>query len=681
MRLFVLVVGVVGFVALLGSVDAAQAARRQAVLIGVEQYQHPKLGDLKYACDDVIEFASVLRAAGFEVILLTDEAGREDPKLAPTRANVNDAIARGLDACQDKQDVFLLGLAGHGIQFNDGDGAFFCPVDGKPFKNRKGTLVSIDQVYRLMEDSYAGTKLMLIDACRNNPGAPRSRGITSDTANTSQRGVSVLFGCGPGQRSYEHDEFKHGVMFHHVLKVCRESTSRGLTWYGLIDRVSDGVQTDADKLLAVKQQPQFINNLAGSIKFLQSPLNRIREAAEVLQNASNFSVEIVASDMEEGRAINPASLRYRKDSRGRYDLRSSDDVALLAGNGEVKVTQFRSGEHSLERDRGALLELGAQHSMTVSNDFGGLATHYRPTRSRQYLATHLVAIDAVALADLAETLTRCRFVGHDVIDAIQAVQYECEIAREEEPTRSFSIWVTASGPAKLLRIESSKEGKGWRIDYDWRHELTERRIALQEPVNSVCKPWVYQLRMVQPSLLIGKAAPPVTFPQLYGGEVDIGSYYGKKPVIIQFWRTTCPPCQQLLQHIQGIVRPGGGPDVAYFPVHEGDPLDVPIGISEFFRKLELDEFTLIAKEDETGGVSSVLKQGFHAVPYVVLIGPKGRVQKILRGYPYATASLSTQLVNDLKAGRDFASEEIAAWENAKAAWEVELAELRRLLTK
>ncbi|MEM1186730.1 MAG: caspase family protein [Planctomycetota bacterium] len=169
--------------ALVLAASDAQAARKQAVLIGVERYRHPMLADLDFVCDDVTDFAVVLREVGFEVILLTDEVGKAYAKRAPTRENVDRAIARGLDTCKGKEDLSLHVLAEHGIQFGDGSGAYFCPTDGRPFAEEKRTLVSINGFYDRIKRSYAGTKLVLIDAFRVNPRAPRGRGITSDVAN------------------------------------------------------------------------------------------------------------------------------------------------------------------------------------------------------------------------------------------------------------------------------------------------------------------------------------------------------------------------------------------------------------------------------------------------------------------------------------------------------------------
>src|SRR5437763_503278 len=66
----------------------AEPAKRLALLVGINRYEHAKLDKLSYAVNDVTELGKVLSAAGYEVTLLTDDAGEKDAKLAPTKANI-----------------------------------------------------------------------------------------------------------------------------------------------------------------------------------------------------------------------------------------------------------------------------------------------------------------------------------------------------------------------------------------------------------------------------------------------------------------------------------------------------------------------------------------------------------------------------------------------------------------
>src|SRR3954452_17437885 len=88
------------------------------------------------------------------------------------------------------------------------------------------TLVSLDEVYRVMERSPAGGKFLLVDACRNDPQSDNSRARASVNLESVTRpqitpppgGVAALFSCSPGERAFEHERLKHGVFDHVVIE-------------------------------------------------------------------------------------------------------------------------------------------------------------------------------------------------------------------------------------------------------------------------------------------------------------------------------------------------------------------------------------------------------------------------------------------------------------------------------
>ena len=110
--------------------------------------------------------------------------------------------------------------------------------------------MSLAGLFKLMDDSGAGVKLMLVDACRDDPRA--SRGVDV-TAARRPKGVASLFSCSAGERAYELDAYKHGVFFHHVLEVLKGRHPRtledngDLTWDALQARVRTLVAADVAK--------------------------------------------------------------------------------------------------------------------------------------------------------------------------------------------------------------------------------------------------------------------------------------------------------------------------------------------------------------------------------------------------------------------------------------------------
>jgi formylglycine-generating enzyme required for sulfatase activity len=338
---------------LLGSVLSGPAlpqdsGRRYAVLAGVEDYEHENLRKpkLEYAVEDVTELGDVLRAAGYEVVLLTDDTGRRDAKLAPTRANIERAVSEVLRRC-GKADTVVLAFAGHGLQFQGAADAYFCPADARPFADEAATLVSVSQVYRELEKSFAGVKVLLVDACRNDPDPGRGRGVDGDNSPPPPKGVAALFSCSAGERAYEHGKLQHGVFFHSVLEGLRGEASdsdKAVTVYSLVDHVTRRVPERVEKLLPGRQQQP---NLKGDIQ--GRPL-LLRLAAPILTNsigmklvlipAGEFQMGSTAEDLDRLEALFPGSKRYLEDEKPQHTVRITKP--FRAGVHEVTVGQFKA---------------------------------------------------------------------------------------------------------------------------------------------------------------------------------------------------------------------------------------------------------------------------------------------------------------------------------------------------
>lgn len=246
--------------------DEKPAERRHAILVGINEYDHADLQTLRYAQNDATAMGDVLAAAGYQVTLLTQATGKAKPELLPRKANIEKQIQQILNGVT-KRDTVILGLAGHGLQFLGSDDFYFCPADAKPFANRTETLVSLRKLYTLLEESGAGVKVLMVDACRDDPKTSRSAGIDADTVRPP-KGVAALFSCAKGERAYEHESLKHGVFFHHVLdglKGAAKDADGEITFESLANHVKKRVATSVPKLIGggAQQSPTMIAELGG----------------------------------------------------------------------------------------------------------------------------------------------------------------------------------------------------------------------------------------------------------------------------------------------------------------------------------------------------------------------------------------------------------------------------------
>jgi peroxiredoxin len=55
---------------------------------------------------------------------------------------------------------------------------------------------------------------------------------------------------------------------------------------------------------------------------------------------------------------------------------------------------------------------------------------------------------------------------------------------------------------------------------------------------------------VEAGIRVGAVAPVVTVDDLDGTPVDLGQWIGKRPVLLEFWATWCPNCEELLPRLK-----------------------------------------------------------------------------------------------------------------------------------
>ena len=135
---------------------AARAERKVALVVGNSQYKNPSL-TLINPKNDVEDVATALRALDFEVIAAED-ASKRDFGVALTK------FAR----LASRADAALFFYAGHALQYQGRN--YLMPVDSEVEDDvsLRYQLVSLDDVRAAVEQAE-GVKIVILDACRNNP--------------------------------------------------------------------------------------------------------------------------------------------------------------------------------------------------------------------------------------------------------------------------------------------------------------------------------------------------------------------------------------------------------------------------------------------------------------------------------------------------------------------------------
>ena len=162
-----------------GAVSTGADMRRIALVIGNAAYQN--VGPLSNTVRDAQLMANTLTQLDFKL------AGG-GPLVDLDRRGFIEALTTFGDCLQDSYGaVGLFYYAGHGIQVNGIN--YLVPVDAKPRKpsDADTQLVDASFVIRQMEDAQALLKVVILDACRNNPfrGVGSVRGLID-------RGLAVM---------------------------------------------------------------------------------------------------------------------------------------------------------------------------------------------------------------------------------------------------------------------------------------------------------------------------------------------------------------------------------------------------------------------------------------------------------------------------------------------------------
>ncbi len=331
---------------------SSTAGKRWAILIGVDDYV--ELKDLNYCGADQKALHARLQAAGFpadHLFLLHDSAAEN--RFKPFKANIEKQL-KLLLSLVEKDDLLVIGFSGHGIQM--GKTAYLCPADANIEKPE--SLLSLPEIYEQLEKSPAALRLMIVDACRDDP-RPRGKRSAASIEELNEfskakppRGILWLGSCGPGQQSQEDDDLKHGVFMHYLLEG----------WGGKADKNGDGqVSLGELSAFAAAETKKHVARKFGDFQspylkgeyeqeILQFDIGRVARGAEakltnsigmelVLIPAGEFEMGSSAADVEGlVRDFSDYKKEYADDEQPRHHVQITQ--AFQLGKFEVTRGQF-----------------------------------------------------------------------------------------------------------------------------------------------------------------------------------------------------------------------------------------------------------------------------------------------------------------------------------------------------
>jgi len=249
-----LALAVAGALALpLATLSPAMAADRLALVIGQSAYR--SVAPLPNPANDAAAMAKLLEDAGFDVSTASDLSQSD------LRRSVSDFAAKLADKGADT--VALVFYAGHGIQV-DGEN-YLIPVDVDPKREADVPLqaVRLNDVLNTLTSVPSRMRIILLDACRNNPfpGIERTTGsgLAMVDARTGAAGTFISYSTSPGAEA-EDGSGANSPYTTALIKVAREP---GLTIEEAFKRVRVAVAQETDG----RQVPWDSSSLTDSFNF------------------------------------------------------------------------------------------------------------------------------------------------------------------------------------------------------------------------------------------------------------------------------------------------------------------------------------------------------------------------------------------------------------------------------
>jgi hypothetical protein len=169
-------------------------SRRLALVIGNSKYEN--VAPLANPANDAQLMARTLRDLGFVLIGGGPQIDLDKPAFEKALQKFGDEIQR---SSGDGSSIALFYYAGHGIQI---DGVnYLVPISANPSKPSDAAvqMVSADSTLNEMQDGGAQLKILILDACRNNPFLSVSRGMEGGLAEMdAPKGTLIAYATTPG---------------------------------------------------------------------------------------------------------------------------------------------------------------------------------------------------------------------------------------------------------------------------------------------------------------------------------------------------------------------------------------------------------------------------------------------------------------------------------------------------
>lgn len=255
-----------------------------AVIIGINDYQHPRIPKLRYAVNDARAIERSLLAQGFRPERIVTLVDRE-----ATKARIETTLGDELRQKLGPEDRLLVFFAGHGLtdQLRSGEEeGYLLPVDGDPGK-LFGTAISMTALRQISERLSAKHILYMVDACYSGY-ALFNRSISRDLLQEMVKRPAIQILTAGRKEDQAQERAGHGVFTEVVIQGLQGDAFAGKDWLSLEELglwVKQRVFAESNK----KQLPQY-GNLSGEGQFIFLKTTLPLGVAAKLPSALNWQV-------------------------------------------------------------------------------------------------------------------------------------------------------------------------------------------------------------------------------------------------------------------------------------------------------------------------------------------------------------------------------------------------------
>ena len=128
----------------------------------------------------------------------------------------------------------------------------------------------------------------------------------------------------------------------------------------------------------------------------------------------------------------------------------------------------------------------------------------------------------------------------------------------------------------------------------------------------------------QPKLISeGSRAPAFRLARLDGGEAALADLIANAPVLLVFFKITCPVCQLTLPFLDRLQTPGA---LSIYGISQNDPEDT----RDFMRRFGVSFPMLLDREEDGFPASNAF--GISSVPTLLLVERDGTISRVVEGW-------------------------------------------------